>query len=231
MFCWSSGRRRSRNRWRSRSSSAARFSLRARATGMAGGVAGPATVSAVARSSTSPVDSSEFFIASGRATTSPSTRTTVSASERRRRGAHVGRTVLRVERHLHDPRAVAKVDERQSAEVAIAVHPAAKAHTLAYVGGAERSTQVRAQGRCEMVVGHRRVSRRGSRRIDVAPRGRARRRLGYRHDAASTRVGGVAAQASSSGSCRARSRFCFVEWFIPVHGMYPARPRDGSDFA
>ncbi len=133
MFSWSSGRRRSRNRWRSRSSSAARFSLRARATGMAGGVAGPTTVSAVARSSTSPVDSSEFFIASGRATTSPSTRTTVSASKRRRRRADVSRTVLRVERHLHDPRAIAKVDERQSAEVAIAVHPAAEAHTLAYV--------------------------------------------------------------------------------------------------
>jgi hypothetical protein len=62
--------------------------------------------------------------------------------------------VLRVERHLHDPRAIPQVDECQSAEVAIAVYPTAKAHTLAYVGGAERSTQVRAQGRCEMFVGH-----------------------------------------------------------------------------
>ena len=79
--------------------------------------------------------------------------------------------------------------------------------------GAKRSAEVRAMGCCEMFVGHRRESRRSSRRIDVASRGRARRRLGYRHDASSTRVGGVAARprrpdragreadsASSSGS-------------------------------
>ena len=56
-------------------------------------------------------------------------------------------------------------------------------------------------------------------RIDVAARtDRARRRL-ESHGPSARRVGVDGPRAPSSGSSRTRSRFCFVEWFIPVHEM------------
>jgi hypothetical protein len=73
----------------------------------------------------------------GRSATSPSTSTTLSRPDGGGGGDHLGARPVRVERHLHDPLAVAQVDEDQGAEVAAPVHPAAERDARAGVLGAQ----------------------------------------------------------------------------------------------
>ena len=51
------------------------------------------------------------------------------------------RRVIRVERDLHDPCAIAEVDEHETTEVSAAMHPSAKADTRSDVIEPERPTQ------------------------------------------------------------------------------------------
>jgi hypothetical protein len=67
------------------------------------------------------------------------------------RVTHVRRTGSRIERDLHDAASISQIDERESAQVAASVHPAAKSNVLSCIRGAERAAQVGTVG-CREVV-------------------------------------------------------------------------------
>ena len=72
-------------------------------------------------------------------------------ADRGRGRNHLGRGPLGVERHLHQPLAIAQVNEDEPAEVARLVHPSAEGDSLARVLDAEGAAQVRAE-RCGVRV-------------------------------------------------------------------------------
>ena len=150
MLSRSSGRRRSRWRCRSRSSSAGSCSPRFRATGIAGVSAGPTRRSVLPRTSTSP--RRELRVAHFSRPRDDLARRSARRSRCRdcARSSSVSRgRVRRIERDLHDARAVAQIDEHEAAEVAPAMDPAAEADVRADVLEPKRAAERVAKGRLE----------------------------------------------------------------------------------
>ena len=76
---------------------------------------------------------------------------------RRRPPHHLGRRPPRVARQLHDPGAVAEVDEYEAAEVAAAVHPPAKSHRFAHLVAPQLAAAMRPHRRSRRRVIHHRI--------------------------------------------------------------------------
>ena len=136
-------------------------------------------------------------------------------ARRRRRGG----TRSRIERHLHDARAIAQIDEHDAAEVAAAVHPAAEAHPRARRRlSAQRAAEVRAMGCRERIGGHLMSDRSGSSALRAARTGPTSRRGGV--DGGRQRVASRRRTAGRNcGSSRTGSRVCFGEEAIGVRKM------------
>ena len=94
---------------------------------------------------------------SGRRPTVPSTSTTDSVPAAAARAITSGDGPARVEGELHDPGAVAQVDEDEPAEVAAPVNPAAQSHRLTDLVASQLAAPVRAHRRRSRWVHHHRI--------------------------------------------------------------------------
>jgi hypothetical protein len=62
-------------------------------------------------------------------------------AEAPRQVEHLGRGVVRIERDLDDPRAIAEVDEYETAEITAAMHPPSEPHARSYAVEPKRPAQ------------------------------------------------------------------------------------------